>query len=472
VTRAILAIEPGLPVGSLSILAPDIGPAMECARFNLRLWFAAAGFIVIATLSAAFAVLMSHYLTTTMLDREVAVTQEFLESILATEGYGERVFVGDGRGAREALESFADHVRAMPEIMRANVYGADRSILWSTDRELIGRRFENNPELDQAMAGSLVREIGQLRADSKPEHIALGPNFTGHFIEAYIPFRGNGMILGVVEIYKVPVALETAIDQGHRIIGISAAIGALVLFATLYWIVRRGALQIQRQQAELGRLEGLAAVGQMASAVAHSLRNPLSGIRSSAELLRLEYPMLKPVPDEIIGEVDRLDQCVRELMDYARSDTVSVRRVEPLDLVRETVERQRVALDRARVVVTIDDARRTRRPIAVDPPMLGQAMVSIITNAIEALPDGGNLRIVLSETDHRHTLISFTDSGSGIPTDLLPRISEPFFTTKIHGLGLGLALARRIVERFNGTLDILSSDEGGAMLRIKLAAAR
>jgi two-component system, NtrC family, sensor histidine kinase HydH len=159
-------------------------------------------------------------------------------------------------------------------------------------------------------------------------------------------------------------------------------------------------------------------------------------------------------------------------MDYARSDTVSVQRVEPLDVVRDTVNRQRVALDRARVVVAIDDQRRTRRPVDVDPPMLGQAMTSIVTNAIEALPNGGRLQIVLSEPDSRHTLISFTDSGSGIPANLLPRISEPFFTTKIHGLGLGLALARRIVERFNGTLDILSSEQGGAMLRIKLAVAR
>jgi two-component system sensor histidine kinase HydH len=210
----------------------------------------------------------------------------------------------------------------------------------------------------------------------------------------------------------------------------------------------------------------------MASAVAHSLRNPLSGIRSSAELLRLEYPAIKPVPDEIIGEVDRLDQCVRELMDYARSDAVSVQRVEPLDVVRDAVARQRVALDRARVVVTIDDQRRTRRPVDVDPPMLGQAMASIITNAIEASSDGGRLHIVLSEPDSRHAMISFTDSGSGIPANLLSRISEPFFTTKIHGLGLGLALARRIVERFNGTLDILSSEQGGALLRIKLAVAR
>jgi two-component system sensor histidine kinase HydH len=444
---------------------------MTCIRFDLRLWFAVAGFAVIAVLGAAFAVLMSSFLTTTMLDREVAVTQEFLQSILGAEGYGERVFDRDGGGANEALRAFADHVRAMPEILRVNVYGADRRILWSTDDALTGRLFERNPELEEAMDGEPVSEIGQLE-DSKPEHIALGAGATGHFIEAYLPIRRDDTVMGVVEVYKVPTALETAISRGRRIIEFSAGIGSLVLFATLYWIVRRGALQILRQQAELGRMEGLAAVGQMASAVAHSLRNPLSGIRSSAELLRLEHPALKPVPDEIIGEVDRLDQCVRELMDYARSDTVSVQRVEPLDVVRDTIERQQAALGRARVEVTIDDQRRTRRPVDVDPPMLGQAMASIVTNAIEALPDGGRLHIALSDPDSRHTLISFTDSGSGIPANLLPRISEPFFTTKIHGLGLGLALARRIVERFNGTLDILSSDQGGAMLRIRLAVAR
>jgi two-component system, NtrC family, sensor histidine kinase HydH len=370
------------------------------------------------------------------------------------------------------LKAFAEHVRAMPEILRVNVYGTDKRILWSTDDALTGRLFDDNPELQEALEGNLVSEIGQLASDDKPEHIALGASATGHFIEAYLPIRNDDAVLGVVEVYKVPTALEAAIERGRRIIEVSAAIGSLVLFATLYWIVRRGALQIQRQQAELGRMEGLAAVGQMASAVAHSLRNPLSGIRSSAELLRLEYPTLKPVPDEIIGEVDRLDQCVRELMDYARSDAVSVQRVEPLDLVRDTVERQRGALDRARVAVTIDDERRTPRPVDVDPPMLGQAMASIVTNAIEALPDGGHLHIVLSEPDSRHAMISFIDSGSGIPANVLPRISEPFFTTKIHGLGLGLALARRIVERFNGTLDILSSERGGAMLRIKLAVAR
>ena len=360
----------------------------------------------------------------------------------------------------------------MPENLRANLYSTDRRIVWSTDQALIGQRFDNNPELERALAGRLVSEVGRLEGNDKPEHIALAAGATGHFIEAYLPMWRGAKVIGVVELYKVPTALETAIIRGNRIIEVSAALGGLVLFATLYWIVRRGALQIQRQQAELGRMEALAAVGQMASAIAHSLRNPLAGIRSSAELLRLEHPLTRPAPDEIIGEVDRLNEYVRELMEYARNDAVSLQRVDPLDMVRGTVSRQRAALERARVEVTIDDQRRIQRAVEVDPPMLGQAMACIVTNAIEASPRGGRLRIALSEPDSRHTEISFTDSGCGIPAALLARVSEPFFTTKERGLGLGLALTRRIVERFGGSLDILSPEDGGAIMRISLRSVR
>jgi two-component system sensor histidine kinase HydH len=178
------------------------------------------------------------------------------------------------------------------------------------------------------------------------------------------------------------------------------------------------------------------------------------------------------VPTEIIGEVDRLEDYVRELMDYARNDAVSLQQVDPLDMVHGTVSRLRAALRRAKVEVAIDDQRRTRRAVEVDPLMFVQAMTSIVTNAIEASPEGGVLRIVLSEPDSRHIEISLTDSGSGIPKELLARIAEPFITTKAHGLGLGLALSRRIVERFNGTLEIFNAEQGGAVVRINLRSAR
>ncbi len=445
---------------------------MNPTRFNLRIWFAVAGSAVIAALTAASALLMSSFLTTTMLDREVAVTQEFLQSIIATDGYGERVFAADDGHANEALVEFAGHLRAMPEILRANLYSTDRRIIWSSEQALTGQRFENNPELEQALSGTLVSEVSRLEGNDKPEHVALAAGATGYFIEAYFPMRRDGKVVGVVELYKVPAALETAISRGDRIIEGSAALAGLILFATLYWIVRRGALQIQRQQADLLHLDALAAVGQMASAIAHSLSNPLAGIRRSAELLCLEHPNARPAPDDIIGEVDRLTEYVRELMEYARNDAMSLQRVDPLDVVCGTLTRQRAALDRARLEVTIDDKRRVHRPVEVDPPMLGQAMASIVTNAIEASPRGGRLHIALSDPDGRHTEISFTDSGRGIPTALLARVSDPFFTTKELGLGLGLALARRIVERFNGSLDILSPEHSGAVMRISLRSVR
>jgi two-component system sensor histidine kinase HydH len=445
---------------------------MNPARFNLRVWFAVAGSAVIAALTLVSAVLMSGFLTTTMLDREIAVTQEFLQSIIATEGYGDRVFADDGGHASEALKEFADHLRAMPEILRANLYSTDRRIVWSSDQALTGRRFDNNPELEQALSGTLVSEVSRLQGNDKPEHVALAAGATGYFIEAYLPMWRGADVIGVVELYKMPTALEAAISRGDRIIEGSAALAGLVLFTTLYWIVRRGALLIQRQQADLLRMDALAAVGQMASAVAHSLRNSLASILGAAELLLLEHPGTRPAPDKIIGEVDRLNEYVRELMEYARNDAVSLQRVDPLDVVCGMLSRQRAALERAGVEVTIDDKRRVHRPVEVDPPMLGQAMTSIVTNAIEASPRGGRLHIALSDLDGRHTEISFTDSGRGIPAALLARVSEPFFTTKQRGLGLGLTLARRIVERFNGSLDILSPEHSGAVMRISLRSVR
>ena len=145
---------------------------MDRTRFNLRVWFAVTGFTVIALLTAAFAMAMNSFLTTTMLDREVAVTQEFLQSILATEGYGERGFTNPSVSQDETFTELADHIRSMPEVLRANLYNADGHIVWSTDRALIGQRFENNPELDEAMEGRLVSEVGRLDGNQKPEHVA------------------------------------------------------------------------------------------------------------------------------------------------------------------------------------------------------------------------------------------------------------------------------------------------------------
>jgi len=231
--------------------------------------------------------------------------------------------------------------------------------------------------------------------------------------------------------------------------------------------VGRGARLIEGQQTALARMETLAAVGQMAGAIAHSLRNPMAGIRSSAELLRMEQPGDSTLPDDIIAQIDRMDAHVRELLDYARADTP---RTQPLDVamvVGEVLERLGGQLARAGVAVVREDRREAAGRLPLDPRLLAQAIETVVTNAAEAMPAGGRL-VVRLEGGRDGTQLSFADTGPGIPAAVLPRVSEPFFTTKTRGLGLGLSITRRIVERFGGRLEIFSTEGTGTIVRMHL----
>ena len=167
------------------------------------------------------------------------------------------------------------------------------------------------------------------------------------------------------------------------------------------------------------------------------------------------------------AEVDRLEGCVHQLLEFTRTETLSPHRIDPLTLVDKVLCQERTAFERRGIVVTVDDERRARRQVNVDPLLINQVMTTILVNAQEAMPDGGRLRIRLSEHGPR-LRIAFTDTGPGIPPEKLSRVGEPFFTTKTRGLGLGLALARRIVERFGGGLTIANAAGGGAQVVIEL----
>jgi two-component system, NtrC family, sensor histidine kinase HydH len=438
--------------------------------FNLRLWFGIAASGVIVALAAAFAFVMSAFMTDILLQREIQVTREFLDSVVSAEGPVDRMFDPTDI-ANAALANVAYHIRWMPDVVRANIYGPDRSIVWSTDPKLIGQKFEDNDELEDAFAGRMVTEVGRIGADEKEEHTALKAGATGVFIESYMPFRDKDRVRGVVELYKLPTAMEAAIKHGRQDIWISAAAGAAILFATLFWIVRRGARIIERQQVELRQMEALAALGQMAGAVAHNLRNPMAGIRSSAELLRLEHPDARTTSEEIISEVDRLECCIRQLLEYTTVDTLALHQAEPLALVRETLAGHHLGLSRHRIALTVDDQRHTVGEVKVDALLFTQAMSSIVSNAIEAMPEGGALAVRLTDSSPRKIVLSFVDSGPGIAPEHLKLITEPFFTTKARGLGLGLPMARRIVERFGGKLEIGNANRRGTAVHIELNAA-
>src|SRR5262249_22161991 len=250
---------------------------MRSNPFNLSRWFAAVGLVSIASISVVTGWLLSDFLTDRMLAQEARLPEEVIDSVVDVEqaaGY----FTGDASEDGH-YGDFVAHITALPDVLRANLYSRERRVIWSSDPALIGRQFSDNDELEDALAGKVVAHGGER---AKQEHEALDAH--RYFFEIYTPVRAprSGEVVGVVELYKTPRALFEAIAAGKRAIWVGAALAGLFLYATLFWLVRRADNTIRAQRERLVQSETFAVVGEMSSAVAHGIRNPLASIRSSA----------------------------------------------------------------------------------------------------------------------------------------------------------------------------------------------
>jgi signal transduction histidine kinase len=232
---------------------------------------------------------------------------------------------------------------------------------------------------------------------------------------------------------------------------------------------------LERTQAQLVQSEKLASIGEMSAAVAHGLRNPLASLRAAAQLVRRhpEAPSSAEHLNAIVEEVDRLDRRISHLLSFSRPA--------PYHPLKESVPRLVEGLLPAFSKPLRDrgvDLQLELAPglpdVRVDPMQLEQALVEIVSNALDAMPQGGRLRIGASMNGDgarpAEVSIEIADTGPGIPEQVLPSVCEPFFTTRQDGTGLGLAIAKRYVEQNGGRLEIVSRP-GGTTVRVRLPAA-
>lgn len=441
--------------------------------FNLIRWFSLTALISVATVSGLAGWGLSAFLTERMIRQEAEVTAGFVRSIVATENAHD--YFGDAQSpTAQQLEGFLEHMTRMPGVLRTNVYSADRRMIWSSDPALIGQRFERNDELEEALRAELVVHSGVVDPDHLPksEH----QHMPGHarFVESYVPVldRDGGRVVGVVELYKVPNDLFDAIRAGERLVWLAAALAGLFLYLTLFWIVRRAHGIIEAQREKLIESESLALVGEMGSAVAHGLRNPLASIRSSAELA-LETPLppdARECAGDIVAQVDRLEGWVRQLLTYAKPAHADLGPVDINRVIEESLSGYRRDLDRRGIAATLDLAADLP-PVRGEAALLAQMIGSLIANATEAMPSGGALRLA-SRREADRVVAEIADNGPGIAPDALGMIFKPFYTSKTRGLGLGLPLVRRVVERLGGKVEVHSTPGQGTAVRLLLHASR
>jgi signal transduction histidine kinase len=234
--------------------------------------------------------------------------------------------------------------------------------------------------------------------------------------------------------------------------------------------------QLELTQAQLVQSEKLASIGEMAAAVAHGIRNPLASLRAAAQvaLRHPESPESREHLSVIIEEVDRLDRRVSHLLSFSKPAPYHPLRESVARLIEDLLPPFSELLRERRVALALALALDLPE-VRVDPMQLEQALVEIVSNALDAMPNGGKLRIAAragrGASGLDEIVVEIADSGTGIPDKVLSSVCEPFFTTRTEGTGLGLAIAKRYIEQNGGRLEITSVAGKGVTVRIRLPAA-
>ena len=368
--------------------------------------------------------------------------------------------------ARRRLLEESEHARNVIQSITNGIIGVDteeRIRTWSramTDRygiqesEVLGRKlFDTFPALESE---GLRAEVGRLLTNQARE-------FELRYFEHETLRRGR-VVLNIRG-----SALRGATDE---------VVGAVLAIEDM---TDRVTLSQEVQQAEK-----LAVVGQLAAGIAHQIGTPLNVISGSAEYLMMEWGGEKPRPQEleiIIAQTDRITKLIQQLLNFARPARMELRPLDLSELLREVLglTEHQIAKDQISVET---DLQASLPPTVGDANQLEQALLNIVINAWHAMPGGGRLTlrtrpVPAGERHHRvgrpatsgvEAIIA--DTGTGIAPEHMPRIFDPFFSTKGvgKGTGLGLAISRRIVEDHHGSIDVASEVGQGTTFTIWLPA--
>lgn len=225
---------------------------------------------------------------------------------------------------------------------------------------------------------------------------------------------------------------------------------------------------------EIAATQGLAAMGRMASMIAHDLRNALSTVKMNLQIL---YRQRKGETDDAvemehfniaIGQVHYMEEFLADMLAYARPGELQTERHDLLELVNEVIAAEAAMAEECDIGLHLKAGDGLPK-VRVDRMKIAAVLRNLIDNAIQAMPDGGDVTIELArDDDGMQVEISVTDTGPGIPDDMVDQVLEPFFTNRTKGTGLGLAIVKRIIEQHDGQIVVGAASGGGAKITMSL----
>jgi signal transduction histidine kinase len=232
---------------------------------------------------------------------------------------------------------------------------------------------------------------------------------------------------------------------------------------------------LMQAQAEVRRSERLAALGQLSAGLAHEIRNPLGVISASAEVLERsvesENEVAKEMASYIRSEVRRSNSLVTRFLDFARPTQLQAARHDLNETVRQSIRQFTEGLNHGSGAIAVQQDLADIPAFSFDDTLIGGAIVNLLANGRDAMPEGGVLS-VRTRRKGRNAIIEVSDTGEGIHDQQLENIFNPFFTTKPHGVGLGLAIVSKSIDSHGGKISVTSKRGEGSTFRIVLPMDR
>jgi len=462
-------------------------PEESITPFRLVKYFTFTGLIVIFLVTIILSVLNTHWVRSMQRQK----SEDYAHSLI--ENLNHQVFIQfnipivfkfgkiqlSNKEQFNRLDKVVRGTLHSFKVEALNIYGMDNTISYSFDPDLIGRKNFGGTGYQLALEGKTTSRLVQR---GNFFEISLGFPKEARLI-TYAPlraepelFRITGPVLGVVEIVQDLSEDYQTIFRIQILVVITCAVMMGALFLVLVFVVKRGEGIIQKRAMErlrlkerLSQAERLSALGEMAAGISHEIRNPLGIIRSSAELLKKKVAKIDPsntMPDIIVEESSRLNSIITDFINFAKPGSPRLN----LCRIEEVIEKNITFLSmqmKEKGYTLKKDYQNHLPEIQADADMLYQSFLNIFLNAMQAMPNGGIIKVAI-RSNGKAVFINFDDEGQGIANEILEKIWDPFFTTKETGTGLGLGMVKNIIESHGGNIQIVNKIEGGTRVTVEM----
>jgi two-component system, NtrC family, sensor histidine kinase HydH len=452
--------------------------------------FTSLGVILIFTLFLSW--LTSNHARNVMLDQSEAY------SLLLAENLNQQVFRGFvlptvvryGKIALsnpeqfERLDRIIRNATASMKMEAVTIYDSNINIIsYSTSDALVGKKNMGGLEYEKALTGS---PNSQIVSSGTILSLLPGTKPVSCRLKTFIPFRqvredasAEGQIMGVIEITQdLSREYEAIVRLQWRIILVSSIVMAILFLVLLTIVSRAGKIMEKRVrerislEQKLSNAQRLAHLGTMVATVSHEIKSPLGIVRSTAEILvkriRKVAPGNENLAEIIVSETTRLNNIVLEFLDFARPQKVKLVPVDVNNSITQALQFMDPELAGKNITIETDLDLNIGK-ITIDPDMFYRALLNILVNGTQAMPDGGVLRVKTGiQKADGSVVISIQDTGVGMSEEKAAQIFKPFFTDKNRGTGLGLAITKNIIDQHHGDISVTSEPGKGSTFTITL----